>query len=54
LAQYGRERIGELDEDNLVPLIRLKYRAVSDTAAGLGGIVAIRNAFIGFHRNLYR
>ena len=52
-AQYVKEGVGELDEDKLPHLIQLKYRAVSDAAADLGGIPAIRSAFIGFQRHLY-
>ena len=53
LAQYVKEGVGELDEDKLPHLIQLKYRAISDAAAELGSIAAIRNAFIGFQRHLY-
>ena len=53
LAQYVKEGVGELDEDKLPHLIQLKYRAISDAAADLGGIAAIRSAFIGFQRHLY-
>jgi type I restriction enzyme, R subunit len=34
-------------------LLELKYRAVSDAAAQLGGVAQIRDAFIGFQRHLY-
>jgi type I restriction enzyme R subunit len=53
LAQYVKEGVGELDQAKLPHLIELKYRAVSDAAAQLGGVAQIRNAFIGFQRYLY-
>jgi type I restriction enzyme R subunit len=53
LAEYVREGVGELDQSKLAPLLQLKYRAVGDAAAELGGIPAIREAFVGFQRYLY-
>ena len=53
LSQYVKEGVGELDEAKLSQLLQLKYRAVSDAAAELGGVAAIRNAFVGFQRHLY-
>ncbi len=53
LAQYVKEGVGELAEDKLPHLIRLKYREVGDAAVELGGIPAIRSAFIGFQKHLY-
>ena len=48
LSQYVKEGVGELDQAKLPHLLELKYRAVSDAAAELGGVAKIRDAFIGF------
>ena len=53
LAQYIKEGVGELDDTKLPQLLNLKYRSVGDAAAELGGVAAIREAFIGFQRHLY-
>ncbi|RLA46691.1 MAG: restriction endonuclease subunit R [Gammaproteobacteria bacterium] len=53
LVQYVKEGVGELDQDKLPDLLELKYHAVSDAAAELGGVAQIRDAFIGFQRHLY-
>ena len=53
LFQYVKEGVGELDQAKLPHLLELKYRAVSDAAAELGGVAQIRDAFIGFQRHLY-
>jgi type I restriction enzyme R subunit len=53
LAQYVKEGVGELDRTNLPHLLELKYRAINDAAAELGGVARIRDAFIGFQRSLY-
>ena len=52
LFQYVKEGVGELDQAKLPHLLELKYRAVSDAAAELGGVAQI-DAFIGFQRHLY-
>jgi type I restriction enzyme R subunit len=54
LSQYVKEGVGELDQGKLPHLLELKYHAVSDAAAELGGVVAIRSAFVGFQQHLYR
>jgi type I restriction enzyme, R subunit len=53
LFQYVKEGVGELDQAKLPHLLELKYRAVSDAAAQLGGVAQIRDAFIGFQRHLF-
>jgi type I restriction enzyme, R subunit len=53
LFQYVKEGVGELDQAKLPHLLELKYRAVSDAAAELGGVTQIRDAFIGFQRHLF-
>jgi type I restriction enzyme R subunit len=54
LAQYVKDGVGELDQAKLPQLLELRYRAVSDAAAELGGAANIRNAFIDFQQHLYR
>ena len=53
LSQYVKEGVGELDQAKLPHLLELKYRAVSDAAAELGGVANIRIAFVDFQRHLY-
>lgn len=53
LSQYVKEGVGELDRAKLPHLLELRYRAVNDAAAELGGVAAIRDAFIGFQAHLY-
>ncbi len=53
LSQYVSEGVGELDQAKLPHLLELKYRAVSDAAAELGGVAKIREAFVGFQPHLY-
>ncbi len=53
LVQYVKEGVGELEEAKLPHLLELRYRAVSDAAAELGGVAAIRSAFVGFQQHLY-
>ncbi len=53
LSQYVQEGVGELDQAKLPHLLELKYRAVSDAAAELGGTATIRDAFVGFQAYLY-
>lgn len=54
LSQYVKEGVGELDQAKLPNLLELKYRAVNDAAAELGGVSKIRDAFIGFQKHLYQ
>ena len=54
LSQYVKEGTTELDRDKLPHLLELKYRAVRDAAIELGGIAAIRDAFVGFQPHLYQ
>ncbi|WP_222563989.1 EcoAI/FtnUII family type I restriction enzme subunit R [Novilysobacter antarcticus] len=53
LGHYVSQGVDELDLDKLSPLLRLKYRAISDAAADLGTPEQIRNVFIGFQKYLY-
>ena len=54
LSQYVQEGVGELDQEKLPHLLELKYRAVADAVERLGGVPAIRDAFIGFQKHLYQ
>ena len=54
LAQYVKEGVTELDQDKLPDLLELKYHAISDAAAQLGGVAKIRDAFVGFQKQLYQ
>ncbi len=45
--------MGELDAEKLAPLLRLKYKAISDATLELGEPAQIRDLFIGFQRYLY-
>ena len=53
LFQYVGQGVGELEPEKLPALIELKYHSVADAAAELGGIQAIRGAFLEFQRHLY-
>jgi type I restriction enzyme R subunit len=53
LAQYVKEGVGELDSAKLPDLLELKYHTLNDAAAQLGGVGAVRDAFVGFQRSLY-
>jgi len=53
LSQYEKEGVQELDQDKLSPLLRLKYSAIGDAVADLGGPDQIRELFVGFQKYLY-
>jgi len=53
LEQYVRDGVGELDDDKLGNLLRLKYRAIADAKRELGDIPSIRETFVGFQEYLY-
>ena len=53
LAQYVKQGVGELDAEKLSPLLRLRYRALSDAFAELGKPDQVRRVFVGFQRHLY-
>jgi len=52
LGQYVSQGIHELDQEKLPHLLELKYHTVSDAAAQLGSVGAIRDAFVGFQGDL--
>ena len=53
LAQYIKEGVSELAQEKLPTLLELKYHAISDAAAELGGVEQIRSTFVGFQQYLY-
>ena len=54
LAQYVEAGVGELDQEKLPHLLRLKYHALPDAVAILGSTDKILSTFIGFQRHLYQ
>ena len=54
LAQYVKEGVGELNQDKLSPLLKLKYNnAISDAIADLGQPELIKGTFSDFQKFLY-
>lgn len=53
LAQYIAQGVDELAQDKLSPLLRLRYRALSDAFTELGKPEEVRQVFVGFQRHLY-
>ena len=53
LSHYVSVGVDELDQEKLAPLLRLKYGAIADAVADLGGPERIRGAFVGFQKYLY-
>lgn len=53
LAQYVKEGVGELEQEKLGALIKLKYYTIDDAAAAIGNIQIIRDTFVGFQQLLY-
>ena len=54
LAHYVSVGVGELDQEKLTPLLRLKYHnSISDALADLGRAEEIGQAFAGFQKYLY-
>ena len=55
LSHYVRVGVGELDQDKLTPLLRLKYHdSIADAVADLGKAKEIRQVFAGFQKYLYQ
>jgi type I restriction enzyme R subunit len=47
--------VGELDQEKLTPLLRLKYHdSIADAVADLGQAADIRKVFTGFQKYLYQ
>jgi type I restriction enzyme R subunit len=55
LSHYVNEGVGELDQDKLTPLLRLKYHnSLADAVADLGRPEEIGRVFSGFQKYLYQ
>jgi len=55
LSHYVSEGVGELDQDKLTPLLRLKYHdSLADAVADLGKPDEIGIVFAGFQKYLYQ
>jgi type I restriction enzyme R subunit len=55
LAHYVSEGVGELDQEKLTPLLRLKYHdSIADALADLGRPEEIATVFTGFQKYLYQ
>ena len=55
LSHYISEGVGELDQDKLTPLLRLKYQnSIADAMADLGKPEEIGSVFAGFQKYLYQ
>lgn len=55
LAHYVSEGVGELDQEKLTPLLRLRYRnSIADAVADLGKPDEIGRVFVGFQKYLYQ
>ncbi len=55
LAQYVRQGVDELDDEKLVPLLKLKYgAALADAFDQLGTPDQVRGVFVGFQKYLYQ
>lgn len=53
LSKYEEKGSEELDEDKLPILLNLKYHAIADAIAILGGVEHIRTTFFNFQKSLY-
>ena len=55
LSHYVSVGVGELDQDKLTPLLRLKYHnSIADAVADLGRAEDIGRVFAGFQKYLYQ
>ena len=55
LAHYVGVGVGELDQEKLTPLLRLRYpNSISDAIADLGRPEEISKVFVGFQKYLYQ
>ena len=53
LAHYIDQGVGELDQEKLPGVIKLKYGSPRDAEAQLGSMTDIRDVFVGFQKGLY-
>jgi hypothetical protein len=54
LDQYVRNGVGELDNERVGDLIKLKYGSAVDAQEQIGSITEIRNTFLEFQKYLYK
>jgi type I restriction enzyme R subunit len=55
LSHYVRVGVEELDQDELTPLLRLRYHdSIADALADLGKAEEIGRVFTGFQKYLYQ
>jgi len=54
LSHYVTQGVEELDQQKLTPLLQLKYHAIADALAELGGVKQVREVFSGFQKYLYQ
>jgi type I restriction enzyme R subunit len=55
LAHYVREGVGELDQEKLAPLLKLRYHdSIADALTDLGDATLIGRIFAGFQKYLYQ
>lgn len=55
LSHYVNVGVGELDQEKLTPLLRLKYHnSIADAVADLGRPNEIGKVFSGFQKYLYQ
>ena len=54
LSKYIDTGVGELSEEKLPELLKLKYQALADAQKILGNVDSIRSVFIDFQKHLYR
>ena len=55
LAQYIKQGVDELGQENRSPLLKLKYNnAIADAFTELGRPNEVREVFVGFQRHLYQ
>jgi len=53
LSKYIETGVEELDQEKLPSLLELKYHAINDAEAKLGGVTKIKDLFIEFQKHLY-
>ena len=53
LSRHEKEGVQEIKQDNLSPLLRLKYSSIGDAVTDLGEPDEIRELFVGFQKCLY-
>jgi type I restriction enzyme R subunit len=54
LEKYIQTGVGELDEEKLPDLLKLKYMEIHDAITRLGNVQSIKEIFIGFQKELYQ